>query len=116
MALFMIQAAYTPEAWANMATHLQERRKAIRPAAANRAGQLIDVYFCHGEYDVVLVVEAPDATSAALSIGAVTTGQMKLVQTTPLFPADLRMADVRWAGADGLGKLIHRDHLRVPPA
>jgi uncharacterized protein with GYD domain len=99
MAHFMIQAAYTREAWANMATHPRERRKAIRPLVERGGGKLLDVYFCLGEYDVVLLVEAPDAESAAISVGATTAGILKSIRTTPLFTADQAVAIVSQAGA-----------------
>jgi uncharacterized protein with GYD domain len=102
MALFMIQAAYTPEAWANMAKNPQDRREAVRPLAEKLGGKLLDIYFCLGEYDVVLLVEAPDSeAAAAMSVGAVTAGHLKSIRTTPLFTADQGMAIMRKAGALG---------------
>jgi uncharacterized protein with GYD domain len=102
MALFMIQAAYTPEAWAAMAKNPQDRREAIRPLAEKVGGKLLDIYFCLGEYDVVVLVEAPDAESAAaMSVGAVSVGHLKSIRTTQLFTADQGLAIMRKAGALG---------------
>jgi uncharacterized protein with GYD domain len=103
MALFMIQAAYTPEAWARMAQKPEDRREAIRPLAEKVGGKLIDLYFCMGEYDVVLLVEAPDAASAAAaSVGAYAAGHLKAIKTTPLFTVEEAMGVMRKVGSLGV--------------
>jgi len=104
MALYMIQAAYTPEAWANMAKNPQDRREAVRPLAEQVGGKLVDLFYCLGEYDVVLLVEAPDAeAAAAMSVGALTAGHLRTIRTTPLFTSDQGQAIMRKVG--GLGPL-----------
>jgi uncharacterized protein with GYD domain len=102
MALFMIQATYTPEAWARMAQKPEDRREAVRPLAEKLGGKLIDIYFCMGEYDAIVLIEAPDAASAAAaSVGAYAAGHLRAIKTTPLFTVEEAMGVMRKVGSIG---------------
>ena len=100
MAFYMIQAAYTAEAWATMAKNPQDRSVAVRELAQKLGGRLISVYFCFGEYDVVVLTEMPDDNSAlATSLAAVTPGHLKSIKTTRLFTVEESMEAMRKAGS-----------------
>jgi len=100
MAFYMIQAAYTAEAWATMAKNPQDRSIAVRELAQKLGGRLISVYFCFGEYDVVVLTEMPDDNSAlATSLAAVTPGHLKSIKTTRLFTVEESMEAMRKAGS-----------------
>jgi uncharacterized protein with GYD domain len=90
MAHYLIQAAYTPEAWAALGKNPQDRGEAIRPAVEAMGGRLDAFYMCFGEYDVVAIAEFPgnvDAGAFAISVAA--GGAVKAFRTTPLFePAE----------------------------
>jgi uncharacterized protein with GYD domain len=86
MARYLVQLTYTPEAWAALLQHPQDRMEAVRPlmerVGARFEGQL---YFAFGEYDVVAIVDAPDnITAAALSLALTAGGAVKAIKTTPL--------------------------------
>jgi uncharacterized protein with GYD domain len=86
---YLIQAAYTPEAWAAMTKNPHNRIEAIRPAIEALGGRLEAGYFCFGEYDVAMIVEMPDNVAAAgAAIGSASKGHLKALRTTPLLTPD----------------------------
>ena len=100
MALYMIQGTYTAEAWAALAKNPQDRRTPIREVAQKLGGRLIDVYYCFGEYDVVVLVELPDDSAAtALAMAAISPGHLKAYKTTKLFTVEETMEAMRKAGS-----------------
>lgn len=100
MALYMIQGAYTTEAIAAMAKNPQDRRVPIRELTQKLGGRLIDAYYCFGEYDVVVLVELPDDTSAtAVAMAVITAGHLKAYKTTKLFTVEETMEAMRKAGS-----------------
>jgi uncharacterized protein with GYD domain len=102
VALFVIEAAYTPQAWAAFAKNPEDRRKAVSELAAKGGSTMRDLYFCFGEYDAMLIIEAPDAaTAAAFAIAANMAGHLKAIKTTQLFSVDEAMAMMRKAGTMG---------------
>ena len=82
---YMIQAAYTPEAWGGLIKNPQDRAEAIRPGIEALGGKLVSFYMSFGEYDVVGIAEMPDNVSAAgFSIAVSAGGAVKAIKTTPL--------------------------------
>jgi len=100
MALYMVQGTYTAEAWAAMAKNPQDRSIPVRELAQKLGGRLIGLYFCFGEYDVVVLTEMPDDNAAlATSLAAVTPGHLKAIKTTRLFTVEETMEAMRKAGS-----------------
>ena len=100
MALYMVQGTYTAEAWAALAKNPQDRRIPMREVEQKLGGRLIDVYYCFGEYDVVVLVELPDDNAAlATSIAGVIPGHLKAYKTTKLFTVEETMEAMRKAGS-----------------
>ncbi len=100
MALYMIQGAYTAEAWATMTKSPQDRSKPFSELAQKLGGRMISVYYCFGEYDVVALFEAPDDSAAlATSMAAITPGHLKAIKTTRLFTVEETMEAMRKAGS-----------------
>jgi uncharacterized protein with GYD domain len=100
MALYMIQGTYTAEAWATMTKNPQDRSIPIRELAQKLGGRLVDVYYCFGEYDVVVLVEAPDdVTASAIVLAAISPGHLKAIKTTKLLTVDETMEAMRKAGS-----------------
>jgi uncharacterized protein with GYD domain len=82
---YMIQAAYTPEAWGGLVKNPQDRAEGVRPAIEALGGKLVSFYMSFGEYDVVGIAEMPDNVSAAaFSVGASAGGAVSAIKTTPL--------------------------------
>ncbi len=100
MALYMIQATYTAEAWAALAKNPQDRRIPMREVEQKLGGRLIDVYYCFGEYDVVVLIELPDDNAAlATAIAGVIPGHLKAGKMTKLFTVEETMEAMRKAGS-----------------
>lgn len=85
MAHYLLQVAYTPEAIAGMVKKPEDRGAAVKAAIESIGGKLEGIWFAFGEYDAVLIVQAPDnVVMAAGALGATSTGQFKAFKTTPL--------------------------------
>ena len=66
MALFMWQAAYTPESWATQLKNPQNRVETVgRQACESAGGKLVGAWYCFGDYDIIIVADMPDAESMA---------------------------------------------------
>ena len=99
MPLYMTQFAYTPEAWATLSDSPEDRSVAVRELLETQGGRLIGWYLSFGEYDGLLIYEAPDnATAGAAALVAASRGHLRAVKTTPLFNAEESMEVMRKAG------------------
>lgn len=99
MRTYLVQVAYTPEAWANMVRNPQNREDLVRPAVEALGGALHHVWFCFGDYDVVALVDMPEEIdAAAFAMGVVGAGAVKAFKTTPLMTADETVEAMRKAG------------------
>lgn len=99
MPLYMIQFAYTSEAWAALAKSPENRAEAISALAQKMGGRLVDLYYCFGEYDGVLLTELPNDTAAtATVIAAVSPGHVKATRTTRLMTVNEAMDAMKQAG------------------
>ena len=98
MPLYMVQGGYMPQALAAMTKNPQDRSQAIRPLIEGAGGRLRDVFFCQGDYDVVVIAELPDAEAAnAVALASLGAGHLKAYKTTPLFTAEEIMGAMRRA-------------------
>ena len=88
MPLYRSLFAYTPEAWAALAKNPEDRTQAISALAESLGARLVNLHYMWGEWDGVVVVEAPDdATVTALIITALSAGHLRASSTTRLFTA-----------------------------
>jgi uncharacterized protein with GYD domain len=89
MARYLLELAYTPEAWAAQLESPQNRMEAVKPVLEALGARFESMYYAFGEYDLVGVVEAPDNMSAAAaSIAFSAGGALKSVRTTPLMTVE----------------------------
>jgi uncharacterized protein with GYD domain len=85
MALYMYQVSYTSEAVAALISEPQDRAEAVRPAIEALGGKLIAAGYPMGEYDAIVLFEAPDDTSAAaFALAIAAGGAAKSAKTTRL--------------------------------
>jgi uncharacterized protein with GYD domain len=99
MSLYMVQAAYTSQAWSAMSRKPEDREKTIRDLVERAGGTLHTAYFAFGPFDVVVIFDAPDAqTAAAIAVAANNAGHLKSIQTTPLLTVQEAMEVMRKAG------------------
>jgi len=89
MAYYLMQAAYTSEAWLNMVESPQDRLATVEQAVESLGGKLVGGWLTFGEYDVVLVLEMPDNVSAAaFSMTTMAGGALRAARTTPMMTFD----------------------------
>jgi uncharacterized protein with GYD domain len=85
MGLYMLQLAFAQSAVKSMTASPSDRYKAAVDALAPVGATVKDYYFAFGDYDAVLIYEAPSqiaAAALAMTLGAA--GSMTRVKTTPL--------------------------------
>jgi uncharacterized protein with GYD domain len=100
MAVYMSQFAYTPEAWAALSKNPVDRREGINALLQQVGGRLIELYYAFGDYDGVLLFEAPDDTSAAAGlVAAIGAGHLKVNRTTKLLTVEETLQALRKAGS-----------------
>ncbi len=100
MPLYMGQFAYTREAWAALVKNPEDRSAPVKALAEKLGGRLIGFYYCFGEYDAVVIWEAPDnAASMTAVLAAIAPGHLKASKTTVLFTVEEAMEAMGKAGA-----------------
>jgi uncharacterized protein with GYD domain len=99
MPLYMTQFSYTPETWAALIRNPQNRGEALGGLLERMGGRIISFYNCFGEYDGIIIYEAPDeSTAAAIVLAAISPGHVKAAKTTTLLSAEDGMEAMRKAG------------------
>lgn len=99
MALYMTQFSYTVETWQTMMKNPQDRSGGLRSMMDKLGGKLHAVYYCMGDYDGVVLFEAPnDETASAGIIAAIGPGHLKATKLTRLFTVDETLGILRTAG------------------
>jgi uncharacterized protein with GYD domain len=100
MPLYMMQFAYTGEAWAALAKNPENRAEIDAGLMKQLGGRLVDLYYCFGEYDGVVLAELPNDTAAtAAVIAASSKGHIKATRTTRLMTVNEALDAMKQAGA-----------------
>ncbi|HUG14186.1 MAG TPA: GYD domain-containing protein [Thermomicrobiales bacterium] len=98
MARYLIQATYTSEARAAFVANPQDRQASVRALADKLAIRIESFDFSLGDYDVVIIAEAPDdVTAVAVALVASAPGHLSAYKTTKLLSNDEMMAAMRKA-------------------
>jgi uncharacterized protein with GYD domain len=85
MALYMYQASYTAKSMAAQLKEPEDPVEAIRSALEDVGAELVVTGFPFGEYDVLVVYEAPDdVTAASVAMAVAAAGDVKSAKTTRL--------------------------------
>ena len=100
MALYMYQAAYTPESWAAQLKNPQNRVESVGRAVCEAVGgKFVGGWLCFGEYDLVIVADVPGNESmAAIALAVAAGGAIKASKTTALM-----------SGAEGVNAMKKAD-------
>jgi len=81
----MYQASYTAESVAAQIKEPQDRIKVVTPAIEALGAKILVGGYPFGEYDVLVVLEAPDDTTAAsVALAVAAGGAVKSAKTTRL--------------------------------
>ena len=102
MAHYLLQVAYTPQAWATMIKNPQDRVQALKPVLDKMGGKVESAYFAFGDYDLVAIFDMPgNVDAAAFAMAAAAGGAVKSIKTTPLLTTAEGLDAMRKAGASG---------------
>lgn len=89
MALYLTRFSYTPETWARLANHPEDRRPAAKTYIESVGGKLHGFWYALGEYDGYTLWEAPDnASMAAVAIAISGGAALSKFETTVLLSVE----------------------------
>jgi len=98
MPLYMYEAAYSAESISALIKSPQDRLEAVRPAFEAIGGRILAGGYPFGDYDVVVIYEAPDDTAAAsLALAVAASGATRLARTTKLLSGPEWIASLKAA-------------------
>ena len=93
------EVGYTPETVAALTRNPEDRSEAFGRLADSMGGRLVSFDYTFGEYDVLVIYEAPDeGTAAAMVMAAVSPGHLSSAKTTVLLSAEEGIEAMRKAG------------------
>ena len=97
MPQYLYQVAYTPQSLAAQMKNPQDRLEVVGKQIDDAVGaKIIAGGYAYGEYDAVIIVEAPDEVAmAAVAIAIAAGGAVKAAKTTPL------LSGSQWVAALG---------------
>ena len=102
MPYYLIELSYTKEAVADLVQNPQDRIEAVRPAYEELGVTIREAYLAFGEYDVVLIAEAPSNVQAvAIAMAVVAGGGVSKYRTTPLMTWEEGVEAMEAAGGSG---------------
>jgi uncharacterized protein with GYD domain len=85
MTLYMYQASYTAKSMAAQLTEPHDPVEAFRPTLEELGARILVAGFPFGEYDVLVVYEAPDdMTAASVAMAIAAAGEVTSGKTTRL--------------------------------
>ena len=100
MPLYMYEAGYSAETISAMIKSPQDRLEVVRPAFEAVGGKILAGGYPFGEYDIVVIYEAPDDTAAAsLALAVAATGAARAAKTTKLLTGAEWVASLKAAQA-----------------
>ena len=83
MAQFLVQVAYSQEAWASLIKNPQNRISTVSAVIEKLGGKLLQGWLSFGEYDTVVFLEMPDNVSAAAFAAAIAAGGSSRIAAGP---------------------------------
>ena len=100
MSKYLIQVAYTSDAWATQIKNPQNVLDRANAVAESLGGKIDSVYYAFGEYDLIGILDMPsNVNAAALSLAVSAGGAIKSMQTTPLMEVDEGVAAMKAAAS-----------------
>jgi uncharacterized protein with GYD domain len=99
MPYYLVQVSYTKEAIQHMDEHPHNRIEAVRPAFEELGITIQEAFLAFGDYDVVLLCEAPDnVRMEAIALAVTARGAITHFKTTPLMTWDEGVEAMQLAG------------------
>jgi uncharacterized protein with GYD domain len=98
MPMYLYQAAYTAESLAAQIKDPKDRLEVVKPVFEAAGGKLVVGGYPFGEYDVLVIYEAPDDTAAAsIAVAVASGGAVRSARTTRLLSGQEWMSALRGA-------------------
>jgi uncharacterized protein with GYD domain len=100
MPMYLTRFSYTPDTWARLVKHPEDRRRAAQTYIESVGGKLHGFWYAFGDQDGYNLWEAPDNVSmaaAAIAIGG--GGALSSIHTTVLLTVEETIAALEKAGA-----------------
>ena len=99
MPLYLSKFSYTPETWARLINHPEDRREAAAAYIESVGGKLHGFWYGFGKHDGYTLWEAPDHVSmAAVALAIGSGGALSSLETTVLLSVDETMDALAKAG------------------
>ncbi|MBT2482368.1 GYD domain-containing protein [Streptomyces sp. ISL-94] len=99
MPLYLSRFSYTPETWARLTAHPEDRGKAAQSYIESVGGKLHGFWYAFGTHDGYNLWEAPDNVSmAAVALAISGGGALSSFETTVLLTVDETLDALRRAG------------------
>ena len=101
MPQYLYQVAYTSESLAAQIKNPQDRLEIVGKQIADAVGaKILSGGYSYGEYDVSIIIEAPDEVAmSAVAIAIAAGGAVKAAKTTPLLSGTQWVAALKKATA-----------------
>jgi len=100
MPIFMYQFKYTPAAWAAFIKKPEDRGARVDELLRGLGGRLLSIYYTTGEWDGVVIYEAPDANVAqAAFMAIISPGHIMESQTYYLYTMEDTIKSLKTANA-----------------
>ena len=89
MASYLFRFSYTPESWAALVEHPEDRREMLATRLFGFGGQLLGFWYSFGDHDGYALAELPDNVTAAAVLAAVSsTGSFRHLEAIVLIPVE----------------------------
>jgi uncharacterized protein with GYD domain len=89
VASYLFRFSYTPESWAALIEHPEDRREMLATRIFGFGGQLQGFWYSFGEHDGYALAELPDNVTAAAVLAAISsTGSIRDLEAIVLISAD----------------------------
>ena len=99
MTVYMTHFTYTAETAKSLAKNPEDRSKPLKALVESLGGKLIGMWYMFGEYDGIVIYEAPDNVTAATAVFAANLGGgNSATKTTVLLTIDEAMSAISRAG------------------
>ena len=100
MPLYLTRFSYTPATWAKLIKNPEDRRAAAKQYIESVGGKLHGFWYAFGEYDAYNLWEAPDNSSMAATVLAISAGgALSSCETTVLMTVDETLAALKKASS-----------------
>lgn len=100
MPFYLTRFSYTPETWARLIQHPEDRRAAATQYIEAAGGKLHGFWYAFGEHDGYNLWEAPDNVSmSAVALALSAGGALSSVETTVLLTVEETLAALEQASS-----------------